>query len=233
MQNAYALGIYELLQANRNESLAPDMEKYMRGLFPFLGLKSPQRVQIVRDYLKQNGLPPLANLSAVCTDLWNTPEREAHYTALDLLEKQVKKLTPDYLPLLEWLITHQSWWDTVDLIATRLVGVLLQKYPQHIPAYTLKWIESPNMWLNRTAILFQLKYKSNTDEALLFNYITRCAASKAFFIQKAIGWALREYSYTNALAVQQFIAHTPLAPLSIREGLKGINKRRGKEKEGG
>ena len=224
MQHPYAIGLYQLLAEHADAGKAQPMSKYMRFLFPYFGIKSPERTELVKSYFKEKGIPLLAELDEIIIELWNATEREAHYAALDVLEKSLRKLDSTHLPLMEYLITHQSWWDSVDTIAVRLVGEILKKHPQAIAEYSEKWINSSNMWLQRVAILFQLKYGAKTNTPMLFDYITRCSSSKEFFIQKAIGWALREYSKTYPQLVKDFIAQTPLAPLSKREGLKWVSR---------
>ncbi len=117
---------------------------------------------------------------------------------MDLLAKKAKKAEICRVDLYEYLILTKSWWDTVDYLAARMVGTHFQKFPTITKDYTEKWMDSENMWLQRTAILFQLGYKKNTDLKLLTNYIERLLGSKEFFINKAIGWILREYSKTDA-----------------------------------
>jgi 3-methyladenine DNA glycosylase AlkD len=124
---------------------------------------------------------------------------------------------------MEQLITTKSWWDTVDAIAPKAVGKIADKFPEVVPETIDGWATHDYMWLKRAAILFQLKYKQKTDEELLYQYIRQNAASKEFFIQKAIGWALREYSKTNPASVKKFIEGQPLAPLSVREGSKYLD----------
>ncbi|WP_028547499.1 DNA alkylation repair protein [Paenibacillus sp. UNC451MF] len=223
MEN-YTKDLIELLSNNRNAEEAVPMKQYMRNQFEFLGIRRPKREELLKAWLKRNGLLSKEQLPDVLTSLWNMPEREYQYTALELLEKMKKKLDKDHIDLLEWLILHKSWWDTVDGIAPNAVGYLFQNHPELIGSYAEQWIESDNMWLQRSAILYQLKYKSKTNERLLFDYVLRRAESEQFFIQKAIGWALREYSKTNPQAVKQFIEGHELKPLSRREGLKQLDK---------
>ena len=117
------------------------------------------------------------------------------------------------------MIVHKSWWDTVDATA-KYVGVFFKKHPHLTKPTTLRWITSDNRWLQRMAIIFQLAYKKETDVDLLFEYVLRKADSEEFFIQKAIGWALRQYAKIDAAEVKRFVEVTDLKPLSKREALK-------------
>ncbi|OWY20077.1 DNA alkylation repair protein [Sphingobacteriales bacterium UPWRP_1] len=228
MQNqphTYAQGLLQTFALHANPQNAAPMSKYMRNLFEFYGIKTPQRTELTRNYLKENGLPPVQQLPDVTLALWQAPQREAQYAAMQILEKMTKRLSPQHLPMLEQLVTDKSWWDTVDYLAARIIGRLLLNYPDENATYTQKWIISPNIWLQRTAILFQLGYRQKTDTDLLLSCITQCNQSKEFFIQKAIGWALREYSKTNPQWVLQTVAQTPLAPLSKREALKWLQRK--------
>ncbi|MCO7175005.1 DNA alkylation repair protein [Sporolactobacillus kofuensis] len=209
--------------AHRNAEKAQQMERYMRNQFPFFGIPAPERRQLVRDFTKTNGLPKADELHDVTTMLWNQPERECQIAALDLLQRARRVLNDQHIPLLEWMIVTKSWWDSVDTISPQSCGPLFQKYPDLIEQYAEKWIIDDNFWLRRAALLFQLKYKDATDEERLYRYILLNTDSNQFFIQKAIGWVLREYSKTAPDSVQQFIQHHDLKPLSKREGLKWLN----------
>lgn len=226
MQHPYSIGLYNWLAQHADEKKAIPMSKYMRFKFPYFGIKSPDRTDLVKTYYKEHGLPPMSELETIVKELWNEKEREAHYSALDLLEKNIKKLNPSHFPLIEYLITHQSWWDTVDTIAGRLAGEMFKRNPEAIGQYPEVWIKSSDFWLQRVAILFQLKYRDKTNAPLLFDYINQCATSKEFFIQKAIGWALREYSKSNPRLVTDFINQNNLPPLSKREGMKWLNRKK-------
>jgi len=124
------------------------------------------------------------------------------------------------------MICQKSWWDTVDLIATNLVGKLFQKFPELILYYITKWATSENLWLQRTTLLFQIKYKDKTDAALLFKLIESFAGHPDFFIRKAIGWALREYSRTDPQLVAEFVKNHQLSSLSTKEAVKLLKKRK-------
>jgi 3-methyladenine DNA glycosylase AlkD len=214
----YTKRLQQYFEQHRNEENAVPMKKYMKDHFPFLGIRTPERNMLIRSFIKDYGIPSFD----IIEEIWNLEEREYQYVALFLLEKHIKKSDEEAIDFYEKLVVSKSWWDSVDTLATRIIGVHLARYPHLIEAYTTKWIKSDNMWLNRTAILFQLKYKQQTDVYRLFAYINICAHSKEFFIQKAIGWALREYAKTDQKQVIQFVTENKLAPLSKREALKHI-----------
>ena len=210
----------KLFEENRNAANAGPMQNYMKGHFSFLGIKSPLRKELEKDFFKETGLLHEPFNKEWVEELWNKEEREYQYTALTYMEKSLKKLQKSDLPFMEWLITTKSWWDTVDAIAPKPVGKIAENFPDVIEATIDGWAIHENIWLRRAAILFQLKYKEKTNEDLLYRYIMKNAESKEFFIQKAIGWALREYSKTNPASVKEFIEGHKLAPLSVREGSK-------------
>jgi len=124
------------------------------------------------------------------------------------------------MSLFEYMVTHKSWWDTIDFIAVKLMGAYFKMYPEEIEVYIEKWLKSNNIWLQRCALLFQLKYKEGLDTNLLKYVINSLLGSKEFFINKAIGWVLREYSRTNPKWVREFVDKTELNPLSRREALR-------------
>lgn len=211
-----------LFEEHSNEENAEPMKKYMKDHFPFLGIKSPLRKELEKTFFKETGILNGPFDKDLVTGLWEKEEREYHYTAITYIGKFAKKLPKDVVSFLERLITTKSWWDSVDSIAP-LVGELARKYPEVIKETIDIWAVDENIWLRRTAILFQLKFKQQTNEDLLYDYIVKNADSQEFFIQKAIGWALREYSKTNPLSVKAFIEENKLAPLSIREGSKYLS----------
>lgn len=212
------------LRQHANPKNARAMEAYMRNQFPFLGLKTPDRTQLTREFWKDHGTPKGEELLQAADELWELPEREYQYTALVLLDKHRKQADMLHIERLEHLIITKSWWDTVDIVAGSLIGFHLLKYPELAADYPDRWIRSDNRWLRRTAILYQLKYKKMTDAERLFRYAEQLKDENEFFIRKAIGWALREYAKTDAEAVKQFVARTALSPLSAREALKHVGK---------
>lgn len=211
--------IIDIFKYNENKENAVSMKKYLKDNFEFLGIKKPERSKLQKEYIKEISKDQNINTDIV-KKLWEMDEREFQYLALDYLVKNKKKLNKENINLIEYLIVTKSWWDTVDIIATHLVGQMCQTHKELIKEYIIKWSTSENMWLRRTAILFQLKYKENVDTKLLTQIIHYNNLSKEFFINKAIGWMLREYSKTNPKWVKEFIDTNELSRLSVREGSK-------------
>lgn len=209
--------------ADPNKATA--MEAYMRNQFPFLGMKTPDRNQLMKEFVSNHGVIGGDELLQAVLKLWELPEREFQNVAMGMLEKHKKVADQSHIDMLEKLVTDKSWWDTVDFLAANLIGFHLEKYPDLIPIYTERWIQSDNLWLRRTAIIFQLKYKGRTDTQRLFDYIRLSKDDPDFFIRKAIGWALREYSKTDEASVRNFVEETELSPLSKREALKYVDNR--------
>lgn len=225
MNDPYLQTIVKSFTAHANPANAEPMQRYMRDQFPFLGIKTPKRRALFKQFLAENGLPAVDKLDEIVLALWALPQREYHYLAVGLLDKMQKKLPPACAQLMEQLITTKSWWDTVDTLAGRIVGKHFQRFPDSQAQFLPGWRQSDNFWLRRTAILFQLHYKTKTDVDLLFDIIRENLGSTEFFINKAIGWALREYSKTDKTTVLTFVNHTELAPLSHREALKWLKNR--------
>ncbi len=211
-----------LFEANRNNENSVPMEKYMKNHFPFLGIKTPRRRELMKEFYQQSGILTQDFQEDFVAKLWELEEREYQYAALDYMEKSLKKLDKSHLPFCERLIRTKSWWDTVDVLAPKPVGTIADKFPEVISERIDGWAEGDHLWLTRAAILFQLKYKEKTDEELLYRYILQNNESSEFFIQKAIGWVLREYSKTNPDSVKGFIGSHNLPKLSVREGSKYI-----------
>lgn len=216
------IDIQTLFRANGSPQDASPMEAYMKNQFTFLGIRAGERKKLVATFLKENGEP--VDLLGLAASLFAEEEREFQYVAIDLLSRYGKKQPSEAIEVYEKLIVTKSWWDTVDGLAGTVVSNHFKLYPELIPAYNEAWINGDNIWLARTAILFQLKYKEQTDVELLFSNCEKWLDSKEFFIQKAIGWALRQYAKVDSEAVRQFVNSQPLAPLSRREALKHIGE---------
>jgi len=203
---------------------AVPMSKYMRNQFNFLGIKAPRRSEISRDFLQKATRPLYDKLAEVIIELWSLEEREFQYFAIVLLEKYKKDFSHDTLPLIEHMLVEKSWWDTVDPVASKLAGHLFKINPELREPVVEKWISSGNFWLERSAILFWLKYKKDTDWDFLKTTIRRLRNSEEFFVQKAMGWVLREYSKVEPSRVREFITENELPCLTVREGLKFLKK---------
>ena len=199
------------------------MAKYMRNHFAFFGIKTDDRRQIFKTLCKENHLEISENPRAIALSLYSKPERELHYCAIEIL---IKKLKGNYkkedIQLIENFIITNAWWDSVDTIAKYILGEYLLEFPLETENIIERFSNSDNMWLNRSAILFQLGYKQKTNFEILKSECEKHKYSNEFFIQKAIGWALREYSKTNPLAVKNYVNNTNLKPLSTKEALKNI-----------
>jgi 3-methyladenine DNA glycosylase AlkD len=225
--------IAEAFRAHADPAAAPGMGKYMRERFPFLGIKTPLRRKLEREALAGLGAPDEDGLAAFAKGLWDMAEREFQYAGCDTLARHQRRLTLASLPLLETLITSKSWWDTVDALAARVAGPIVLRHPA-AAAWMDRWLEHENLWLRRSALLHQLTYRAQTDEDRLFRYCLARAGEREFFIRKAIGWALRQYSWTDPGAVRAFVAahEAELPALSRREALLAINGgRRARRKE--
>lgn len=219
----YLSYLNDLFEKNKNDDYAPKMSKYMRNQFQFYGINSPQRTKILQQFLQENGLPKPEKLSEILAIMWEKPQREWQYAALYIFQKIIKKSKNDFLELAESLIIQKSWWDTIDTIAPTIIGEILLYLPEKKEEYTEKWALSDNFWLKRTSIIFQLHYKSKTNTDLLEKYILLNIESKEFFIQKAIGWALRQYARIDKEFVKNFVKKNEnLSSLSKREALKHI-----------
>ncbi|MBY0123384.1 DNA alkylation repair protein [Bacillus sp. S/N-304-OC-R1] len=214
--------LVDLFEQNRDPEKAIPMENYMKNHFPFLGIKSPERKVLVRQFFEESGILKQDFQPDFILALWDMEEREYQYAAMDYIDKVSKKLGKNHLALMEHLVVTKSWWDTVDFLAAKPVGIIAAKHPEVITETIESWAYGDHLWLRRTAILFQLKYKERTDEKLLYRYIEQNKDSKEFFIRKAIGWVLREYSKTSPDSVRSFIQSTSLPSLSVREGSKYI-----------
>jgi 3-methyladenine DNA glycosylase AlkD len=223
--HSYTINLCSFFKEYTDETNAPQMEKYMRNQFSFLGIKAGKRRELFRSFVREHGLPLEENFFLVIHELWEQTEREFQYIALDLLDKR-KVFEPEDIENLETLVRTKSWWDTVDWLATKIIGRYFRQFPEHIPAITERWIASENMWLKRSAILFQRGYKEQTDTQRLIHYIKQSLGTNEFFIDKAIGWALREYSKTDAQFVIDFVEEHELSSLSKREALKWLNARK-------
>ena len=211
------------LKRNSNTKIAAAQKAYMRNQFEFCGIKTPLRREIQKPFLAKSYLPPKTDLEEIVKTLWNKPQREYQFIAQELVFKYTRQFDKNDIALLEFMVTHKSWWDTVDYIAVKLIGAYFIRFPEQLENYIDKWLASGNIWLQRCCLLYQLKSKAKMDTQRLQYIVQKLLGSKEFFINKAIGWVLREYSRTNPKWVRDFTENNDLANLSRREALRLID----------
>jgi 3-methyladenine DNA glycosylase AlkD len=221
MEN-YVEALYQAALKHQNEEEAIRLSNYMRNQFRFIGLRAPQLKEVFKQHVKNHGLPAKEELHEVITSLWELEEREMQMAGLLLLDLMKKQFKEEDLSLLKYIITTKPWWDTIDHIAKKHFGYYLEKFPLTRQLIVDRWIASENIWLIRSCILFQLGYKEKTDVAMLEDIISRTCHTKEFFINKAIGWALREYAKQDPEKVIEITNTYPLSNLSRREALKHL-----------
>lgn len=204
-----------------NREVAVTMENYMKNNFPFLGIKTEKRRAIFKSIYERNKKEIQSDFRSIAWNLFQMKEREYHQVAIDLLIKEFKKnyVLKD-IQLIEKFLVTNSWWDSVDTIAKYLLGGYLLQFPEETLNVIEQFSNYNNMWLNRSAILFQLSYKEKTNFEILKLECEKHKYSNEFFIQKAIGWALRDYSRFNPNGVEAYVKNTDLKPLSKREALR-------------
>lgn len=213
------LEIIDCLEARADNVRALDMSKYMKNKFEFFGVGASVRNEIWKPYFKEAKKTKKIDWDfiEIC---FKHDKRECQYTAVYYLKYMKKFLVEDDIPKLKELVLTKSWWDTVDIL-DKVIGSIIYNNKNLYPII-LEWSKDDNIWLRRVAIDHQLLRKENTDEQLLEKILINNLNHKEFFVNKAIGWALRDYSKTNPQWVRNFIeVHKEnMASLSIREASK-------------
>ena len=225
--------LFDTLRQHRDAEKAQLMAQYMRNQFEFLGIQSPERQRLIKPYLvaakiqiKQASKQVPSQTPVIDWEFvelcWQAPEREFQLIATDYLKVMQVCLKPEDLVKFEKLIVQKSWWDTVDSLV-KTVGYLVQKYPHLVPKIK-EWSRAENFWLRRAAILHQLGLKEQTDTERLQEILLNNFGETEFFINKAIGWALREYGKTNPQWVIDFVTthRNQMSKLSWREATKHL-----------
>ncbi len=211
------------LREHSNKENAVPMEHYMKNNFPFLGIKAEKRRAICKTVWLKHKTEVQQNFRTIVWKLFQLKEREFHQCGIDILVKESKnRFVLEDVDFIEQLILTNSWWDSVDVLAKYVFGGYLEQFPNATISCIEKFSNSEALWLNRSALLFQLNYKSKTNFELLRSECEKHKLSNEFFIQKAIGWALREYSKYNPSAVLEYVNGTNLKPLSKREAIRNI-----------
>lgn len=220
--HSYLIPLQNEFLLHADDKRAAGAKAYLLNQFEFYGIAMPVRRKICRAYIRSNLLPGIAEVEKIVREAWKLPQREWQYFGIELLMHYKKQWKLSTIKLIEHGIVNKSWWDTVDYIADAWAGEYFKLFPGQIIAITGKWNRSDNMWLQRSSLLFQKKYKSSTDTKLLAKYIQHLSGSKEFFIRKAIGWMLREYGKTDPAWVKKFVGSNELSSLSRREALKNL-----------
>ena len=206
------------LEKLKDDKQSKKMSAYMQNKFMFLGIPKPKLKELTKPYLNESKKYDFDwSFIDIC---WEKEYREAQYTAIDYLKLNIKKLTDKDLDKLKELIVTKSWWETVDSIDA-MIGSIVLKHPE-LQNEMLNWSVSDNIWIKRVAINFQQEYKDKTNTELLEKIICNNFGSNEFFINKAIGWSLRDYSKINPEWVNCFIEQykEKMDKLSIKEASK-------------
>ena len=216
------------LRAVADPKRAPAMQAYMKSEMPFLGIPAALRVKTCKRVFAAHPLPSFTVWRRAVLTLFREAEvREERYAAIELTGQRAARdfQTLDALPLYEELITTGAWWDYVDELAANRIGPLLRAFRSPMRRAMLEWSRSPDLWKRRSAIISQLRFKRDTDLALLYECIEPSLGSREFFLCKAIGWALRQYAWTDPREVARYVRvnRSRLSPLSIREALKNVS----------
>ena len=206
---------------NKENSLA--MAKYMKNHFAFYGIKTTERRLLFKEIWNANKDEIQNDVQNIATSLYTKKQRELHYCAIEIVIRECKgNYKKSDIDFIEKLLTTNSWWDSVDTISKYILGQYLLEFPDAVEDTIEKFSNSDNLWLNRSVILFQLGFKEKTDFDLLKAICLQHENSTEFFIQKAIGWSLREYAKTNPHQVIDFVTHSNLKPLSKKEAVKNL-----------
>ena len=202
------------------------MAAYMKSQSPFYGVQKKGREEIFREVKKLFIPQDQTEYEEGVASLWGLSHREEKYMAISFARRYEKFITISALPLYERMIREGAWWDYVDDISANLVGFVYKKERIQVKPLMDKWIVDEHLWIRRSAILCQLRHKEKTNSEQLFDYCLQASQEKDFFIRKAIGWALREYSKSAPEKVLSFIEEyrTQLSKLSVREGLKHLKR---------
>ncbi len=213
--------LIETFEELRDDDIAAQQKAYMKGKFDFYGCKMPTVKSALSAFYKENKSSDWEELKDQVEWTWNQPQREWQMVGMFYLQKMKKLWGEDLIQFSELLITEKSWWDTVDFLATNILGKYLENKPELAVKEMNEWNESAHLWKQRTSIIFQLKYKQDVNHDFLSKAILRHDDSKEFFIRKAQGWALRQYSKFNREWVQDFLnQNQQLSGLTVREASK-------------
>ena len=202
-----------------NKEQAVLMSKYMRDMFSFYGLHRPERQSVYHDFIKEEKKSGVIDWDFL-EECWNDKHREFQYLACEYLLALKNSLKYEDIEKIRKFIETKPWWDTIDSLCKVIGDISLRD--KRVKNLMLKWSLDDNLWIRRTAIEHQLCLKEDTDKELLSKIVKNNFGSEEFFINKAIGWALREYSKTNPDWIRNFIEtnKNKMSKLSIKEASK-------------
>jgi 3-methyladenine DNA glycosylase AlkD len=206
---------------------APQMQAYMKSDMPYRGVASAVQKALWRRIFRAHRLASAEEWREAVLALWRGAKyREERYAAIGLsdLTAYASYRRMASVPMFEEMIVTGAWWDYVDVIASHQLGDILRAEPRRMKPLMRRWATDRCMWKRRAAILCQLGFKRDTDLDLLYACIEPSIDSKEFFLRKAIGWALRQYAWTDPGEVQRYVKanRARLSPLSVREAIKNI-----------
>ena len=230
MTHALARAVRQALHAHADPVRAPQMQRYMKSAMPYYGVSAPVQKGLWREVFAAHPIASCDDLHAAALDLWRHARyREERYAAIALTDRRQHGScqTVEAVPVYEEMIVTGAWWDYVDPLASHHLGAVLRQAPARMAPLLRRWARSEeSLWKRRAAILCQLQFKGETDLDLLYGCIEPNLADRNFFVRKAIGWALRQYAWTDASEVQRYVAahRDRLSPLSVREALKNVGE---------
>ncbi|WP_027108382.1 DNA alkylation repair protein [Lacticigenium naphthae] len=215
--------LFDELVAHRDSTKAVHMRAYMRDQFNFLGIQAEKRREITRAFFKEARKEKEVDWTFL-KECWDSPYREYQYVGADYLNLKQKALAANDIPKIKALALTKPWWDTIDSL-DKVIGKIALEEPE-VNATLIEWSTADSIWLRRIAINHQRHRKEQTDVALLEKIIVANLGDTEFFINKAIGWSLRDYSKTNPAWVRSFLSkyQKKLHPLSIQEASKYLDK---------
>lgn len=212
------LKLRDRYEIHRNPKQAAKMIAYLKDRFGSFGIKHPDRRLIDKDFISQYGLPDESTIK----ELFAEEEREFHHFAMESFFRDKRQWIPDSIQMIEWMMTHKSWWDSLDHLAVHQAHYFFKRFPDNRLLITGKWNQSSNMWLQRASVIYQIKSKDSCDLEQFARHVLHLIHSDEFFIRKAIGWALREQGKTHPEWVLDFVEKTPLHSLSRREAIRNL-----------
>lgn len=213
--------LFFLLNKDADKQVAEHKAAYMRNQFDFFGLPTPLRRQVSEAHIEQDRKTGIVDWDFL-DRCWDARQREFQYFVNDYLKAFQKYLTYDDIPRIERYVRTKQWWDTIDSLDKIIGNIGLRD--NRVNDLMLAWSVDEDFWVRRVAIDHQILRKQSTDTALMETILTNNFGSKEFFINKAIGWCLRDYSKTNPEWVRGFLEkyRSRMSNLSIREASKYV-----------